>query len=110
MRRLLWLPVFCLIAIGGLFAVRGLRADVSELGNRPAPAALAADFSDLAEPALAKSDRLPINLVKPYRPVSTTLKEKTTVPVPAAQQVQTADDVVSWHWHEGSKVVRRRAH
>ena len=110
MLRLLWLPIVCLVTIGGLFAMRGLRANVSAPGDHPAPAALAADFSDLAEPALAKSDRLPVNLVKPDRPVSTTLKEETAVPVPAAQQVRTADDVVSWHWHEGSKVIRRRAH
>jgi hypothetical protein len=114
MRRLWWLSAFCLVAIDGLFAMRGLRADVSAPGNRSAPAALAADFSDLAEPALAKSDRLPINSVKIDRPAST-LKEEPVkpvraAPVSAAQQAQAADDIVSWHWHEGAKVVRRRAH
>ena len=57
MPRLIWLALFCLAGIGGLFAVRSVVA-VSTI-NLVSPKAIAADVTDVATPPLAKGDRLP---------------------------------------------------
>jgi hypothetical protein len=102
MQRLIWLALFCLAGIGGLFAVRSVVA-VSAI-NRATPEAIAADPTDVATP-LPKGDRLPSQFFD--RALPQTAVE--IVPTEAPKQSEVSkDDVVSWHWHEGSKVVRRR--
>jgi len=101
------LSIFCLAAIGSLLAIRTLRVDLNAVSHRTAPEAIAADFADLAKPPLAKSDRLPISLINSDQQPVTAVKIEKLAPVPASRQTEANEDVVSWHWHEGSKVVRR---
>src|ERR1700761_7113796 len=109
--RLVWLAVFCLVGIGGLFAVR------SALGVSPvlkyAPALVTVDPEDDSVP-LVKGDRLPSRFVESARPV-TTVETVKLIPTDAPKQPETPvkqtaaskDETVSWHWHEGGKVIRR---
>ena len=110
--RLVWLAVFCLAGIGGLFAVR------SALGVSPilkyAPALVTVDPEDDGVP-LVKGDRLPSRFIESAPPV-TAIETVKIVPIEAPKQQSSGDikqpeakDVVSWHWHEGGKVVRRRS-
>ena len=106
MPRLIWLALFCLAGIGGLFAIRSVVA-VSAI-NRVSPKAIAADVTDVATPPLAKGDRLPSQFFNRALPKSAVETVKIVPTEPPKQSEVLKDDVVSWHWHEGSKVVRRR--
>ena len=108
MPRLVWLALFCLAALGCLTVVRSLFwPGIAS----PVPPALASasDFLDLDEP-LAKGDRLPSHSIddNALRQVGLDALKKaaaaTIIPSPEAA----TDNVVSWHWREGSKIVRRR--
>jgi hypothetical protein len=107
MRRLIWRAIFCLVGIGGLFAVRSA-VGLSAIG-RAAPEATPADETDFATP-LAKGDRLPPPRMVDDNPIPKTAVEtvKIVPPDPPKQQDRSKDGIVSWHWHEGSKIVRRR--
>lgn len=82
--------------------------------GRAAPKAVAADLADLTPP-LAKGDRLPSRLFDNALPKTAV---ETTKIVPVEPPVQSTalrkqseiskEDVVVWHWHEGSKIIRRR--
>jgi hypothetical protein len=77
--------------------------------------AVAADVTDAENPPLAKSDRLPSRFFDRALP-KTTVQTAKIAPADVPKEPETAlklpeaskDDVVSWHWHEGAKVVRRR--
>jgi hypothetical protein len=106
MQRLLWLALFCLLGIGGLFAARTV-AGVTPGGRT----AVTADVTDAEKPLLAKGDRLPSPFFDRAVPKTTveTVKIIPKQPETALKQPEASkDDVVSWHWHEGAKVVRRR--
>jgi hypothetical protein len=104
--RLIWFGLFSLIAIGSFASVRLIKG--SDGVGPVLPAAIAAiDVTDAAPP-LPKGDRLPSPFFDgPPReiPVAAT----KVVPIETSPKMETSnDDIVSWHWHEGSKVVRRR--
>jgi hypothetical protein len=110
---MVWLALFCLAAIIGLAAVRSVVG--SNAPSRTMPAAIAADVSDAATP-LPKGDRLPSRFFdKPASastrapaPINPAVAPIKAAPMEAPKQAKANDDIVSWHWHQGSKVVRRR--
>jgi hypothetical protein len=105
MQRAVWLALFCLAGIGGLFSIRSV-VGVSKVSRAP-PEAASVEVIDVATP-LPKGDQLPSRFFDSTlpKPAVETVK---VVPTEAPKQPEAAkDDVVSWHWHEGSKVVRRR--
>lgn len=108
MQRAVWLALFCLAGIGGLFSLRSV-VGVSTIG-RTTPQAATADMIDVAAP-LPKGDRLPSRFFDSTLP-KPAIETVKIVPTETPKNSQASkDDVVSWHWHEGSKVVRhRRAH
>jgi hypothetical protein len=113
MQRLLWLALFCLLGIGGLFAARTVGGVTP--GARTAMKAVTADVTDAEKLSLVKGDRLPSQFFDRTLPKTTveTVKiaptDVTKEPGAALKQPEASkDDVVSWHWHEGAKVVRRR--
>jgi hypothetical protein len=113
MLRMVWLALFCLAAIGGLAVIRSVVGSSS--ATRPMPAAISADFSDAAPP-LPKGDRLPSRFFDKPVPTSTpavatinpTVATTKVDPPETPKQAKANDDIVSWHWHQGSKIVRRR--
>jgi hypothetical protein len=113
MQRLLWFALFCLVGIGGLFAARTVAGVTS--GGSTAMKAVAADVTDAEKPPLAKGDRLPSRFFDHALP-KTAVETVKIAPTDVPKEPETApkkpeaskDDVVSWHWHEGAKVVRRR--
>jgi hypothetical protein len=106
MLKLFWLSIFCLTAIGSLVAARTFAGMTTV--SRTAPEEIAADVTDITEPPLAKGDRLPTRLLEKAPPKST-MKIEKIAPIEVPQQTEAKNDIVSWHWHEGSKVVRRRS-
>ena len=114
MQRLIWLALLCVVGIGGLFVIRSLMGASAVSHRVPevvAPEVIAPVVTDDA-PALPKGDRLPSRFFDSAfdgalpKPAVETLK---IVPAEAPKPPEAAkDDVISWHWHEGSKVVRRR--
>jgi|SRR5581483_5516394 len=113
MSRVVWLALFCLAAIGGLAVIRSVVGSSS--ATRPMPADMAADVSDAA-PALPKGDRLPLRSFDKAAPPPDVITTNPAVATSAVAPVETAkrpeakakDDIVSWHWHQGSKIVRHR--
>ena len=104
--RIIWFALFSLAAVGGLATVRSVVG--SNVVDRTLPAAVAATgASDTALP-LPKGDRLPspfFNGAPREIPVVTVKVAPTENP----QKLEaTNDEIVSWHWHQGSKIVRRR--
>jgi len=106
MQRLILLAVFCLAGISGLLAIR-FAAGVTA-GVHGTPEAIAADVTDAATP-LPKGDRLPSRSFDEASSKTSVETVKIIPPeVPKQQSEASKDNIVSWHWHEGSKVVRRR--
>jgi hypothetical protein len=113
MLRTVWLAIFCLAAIGGVAVIRSIVGSSS--ASRALPAAISADISE-DTPALPKGDRLPSRFFDRTVPASTPAVatiNPAVVPIKAApaeapKQPPAKDDIVSWHWHQGSKIVRRR--
>jgi hypothetical protein len=120
MPRTVWFALICLISLSLLSTLR------SNIGARPLPgetAPVLAPYSDLpidAGPPLVKSDRL----ASPYfskpaaksggtvQKVSTlpgrTIFPKANQPGDAPSQLTTdANEVMTWHWHVGSKITKR---
>jgi hypothetical protein len=107
MKRLLWLALFCLLGIGALFAARTVAGMTA--ASRAAPKAVVSDMTDIETPPLAKSDRLPSRVIENALPKMAIDTIKIT-PTQAPQQSETPkDEIVSWHWHQGGKIVRHRA-
>jgi hypothetical protein len=109
MQRLLWLALFCLLGIGGLFAARTVVGVTP--GSSIAIKAVTADVADVEVAPLARGDRLPsvqsrsIDNALPKTAVDTV----TITPTQAPKQSETSkDEIVSWHWHQGGKIVRHR--
>jgi hypothetical protein len=102
MIRLLSLMVIGPAVVGSLLAVSGF-------ASKPpvAPEWIAADTAELTKQPLGKSDRLPSFFADRVAPRIAVEREKIT-PVKIAKEDDVKDDIVSWHWHEGSKVIRRR--
>jgi hypothetical protein len=115
MQKVVWLALFCAVGVGGLFVIR------SPLGvsasSRGVPEVTAADVVDVATP-LPKGDRLPSRFFDNPLPQPAVETVKIVPAEPSKQEPPkqetpkrseaARDDVVSWHWHEGSKVIRRR--
>jgi hypothetical protein len=106
MPRLVWLALFCLAALGCLTVVRSIAWPGAA---SPAPSRLSTDVLDLDVPP-AKGDRLPSRLIDniALRQVGLEALKRAVAPTAIPKPEATADNVVSWHWREGSKVVRRR--
>ena len=107
MHRLRWFALFSLLGITGLFAARTV-AGVTVI-KHSAPDAIAADATDIGELPLAKGDRLPspfLDGALPKTVVDTVKVTPTEAPQPAEAP---KNEIANWHWHEGSKIVRRRA-
>jgi hypothetical protein len=116
MARTDWLALICLVAVSVLFAVK------TSIGARVIPAGTAS-LADAAtapaiteEPPLAKADRLPSRYF-PATPSKTTLSTVGIMPTPEPEKAMpTASlsaprtenrEVTSWHWHSGSKIIKR---
>src|SRR5574337_744352 len=107
MQRLVWLALFSLLGISGLFAARTV-AGVTVI-KRGAPDAVAADVTDNDELPLAKGDRLPSPFLDGALPKTVVDTVKITPTEAPKQSEAPKHEIASWHWHEGSKIVRRRA-
>jgi len=112
MPRLILSAALCLAGIAGLFAVRTV-VGANAVTAVP-PKVITADTVDSATPPLSKSDRLPSRFFDtplPKTSVETVKILPTEIPKqptePPKLSEASKDDVVSWHWHEGSKVIRR---
>jgi hypothetical protein len=104
--RPIWFALFSLAAVGGLGMVRAILG--SQVADQTLRAAVAAtDASDTALP-LPKGDRLPSSFIDgaPREIPVVTVK---VAPTENPQKLEaTNNEIVSWHWHQGSKIVRRR--
>jgi hypothetical protein len=112
---MVWIAVFCLAALGCFTVIRS----IVRPGVAAAPASLASD--DIDTP-LAKGDRFPLIDSDILRQAGLDALKRSAVPtnvpepkaaadnvvIAAPKAAPAADEVVSWHWREGSKVVRRR--
>ena len=106
--RTVWLAVVCLVCVGALFALK------TSFGSSPKKTE-ASSFDttvviDRDQEPLAKAGRLDISYVQ-------SLPEKISVDtikiVPMKTEVkptEKATEVTSWHWHEGSKIIKRSDH
>jgi hypothetical protein len=107
MLRFVWLALICLCLVGALSVVRttiAARAVTEAVSPESADAATAQ--TDDAPP-LAKADKLPV-------PNSDVAKKIVTVvpiePAPAEKKTKAPakiEETTSWHWHEGSKIIKR---
>lgn len=107
MHRLRWFALFSLLVISGLFAARTV-VGVTTVDHL-ASDAVAADVTGVEQEPLAKGDRLPSPFLDGalLRTLVATVK---VTPTEAPQQAEAPkDEIANWHWHEGSKIVRRRA-
>jgi hypothetical protein len=110
MPRTIWLAVVCLLFLSALFALR------SSIGARPIVESTAAAPPAVVDdgPPLAKSDRLPsLDLDRTEAKASvSTVKIAPTPPAAngSPKKVEAAgerEEVTSWHWHAGSKTIKR---
>ena len=119
MPRTVWLALICLTSLGVLFTLRsniGARPLLSETAPVLAPSS-ALPIDD--RPPLVKSDRLPSPYNKPAAKSAGTVQNLSTVPgrtiSPKANQpgdvssqlTAEANEVMTWHWHVGSKITKR---
>jgi hypothetical protein len=104
--RLIWFALFGLAAIGALVSVRWING--SFVVHQTLPLARAANTTTDDAPALPKGDRLPspfFDKIPSEKPVATV----KAAPIEAPKKLESPnDDIVSWHWHQGSKIVRHR--
>lgn len=115
MARTVWFAFICLLAVSVLLAVKtGIGARVIPLGT--ASLADAATASAIYEkPPLAKADRLHLRqfLATPDTTVSTIEITPTPEPEKATPKAGVngsraeSQEVISWHWHAGSKITKR---
>jgi hypothetical protein len=103
--RPIWFALLSLAAVGGLATVRSIVG--SHVVRRTLTAAVAATDARDTLP-LPKSDRLP----SPFfdgAPREIPVVAVKVAPIEKSQKPEaTNDDIVSWHWHQGTKIVRRR--
>ena len=101
--RLIWFALFSLAAVAGLATVRSIVGPY--VVDRGLPAAVAA--TDTALP-LSKGDRLPSAFFD-GAPREIPVVAVKVAPIDNSQKPEaTNNDIVSWHWHQGTKIVRRR--
>jgi hypothetical protein len=114
MLRPICLALFCLGLVGALFAVRSTIA--TQATAEPVFAGLASEVipQDDDAPPLAKADKLPsVDLEAVKRtvsvvPIEVTPAEKKTNPAEKKlKEASKAEETISWHWHEGSKISKR---
>jgi hypothetical protein len=117
MPRTFWLALICLLAVSVLFAVRtGIGARLIPVATASLADAATASAID-EEPPLAKADRLPSRQfpAAPKKTVSTietapTLEPEKARPTASVSGPRTENrEVTSWHWHVGSKIIKRTA-
>jgi hypothetical protein len=107
MLRFVWLALVCLCFVGALSVVRTTIAAraVTEAVSPDSPGAAPAETDDA--PPLAKADKLPVAdpgvakklvTVVPIEPAPAEKKTKTPAKI---------EETTNWHWHEGSKVIKR---
>jgi hypothetical protein len=108
MLRTVWLALVCLICVGALSALR------TSFGNSPmkvkASSFDAAVGSEREQEPLAKADRLDLNYLRNAPEEISVDTINTSRPAPTAPEVklkEQATEVTSWHWHEGSKTIKR---
>lgn len=106
MLRTVWLALVCLICLGALFALR------TSFGSSPMkvkPSSFeAAAGSEREQVPLAKADRLDLNYLRNAPEEISVDTINTSRPAPTAPEVKLKDtEVTSWHWHEGSKTIKR---
>ena len=106
MQRMVWLALFCLAAVAGLVVVRSVVLGSSAISGA-LPVAVAAAVEDIAAP-LAKGDRLPSRFFDPDLSRTPVETRKIIPSEPQKKSESSKEDIVGWHWHEGSKIVRRR--
>jgi hypothetical protein len=99
LRRLSWM-VLAVASVSNIIAARGYASKAPI-----APEWIAADTTEL-RPPLAKSDRLPFFFADRTPPQI--VEPVTITPVEIVKGDQATDVIVSWPWHEGAKVTRRR--
>jgi len=113
MLRPIFLALFCLGLVGALFAVRSTiatRATAEPVFAGLAPEAIPQDDD---APPLAKADKLPsVDLEAVKRtvsvvPIEVTPAEKTNPAEKKPKEASRAEETISWHWHEGSKISKR---
>jgi hypothetical protein len=115
MPRTFWLALICLLAVSVLFAVRtGLGTRLISVATASADAATASAINE--EPPLAKADRLPSRyfLATPSKTTVSTIEvaptpepEKAGPTASVSGQRTENHEVTSWHWHVGSKIIKR---
>lgn len=107
MLRLIWLALFCLAALGGLSVVRSVIGPGA--AANPAPTTPATNLADFNKP-LAKGDRLGSHYMDngALRQAGLDALKNAVMSADSSKRDAAADNVVSWQWHEGSKIVRRR--
>jgi hypothetical protein len=123
MDRALWLAFGCLFAISILFVLR------TTIGAQVMPAATAfstqAPIASAEAPPLAKADRLALpyfdNSQKtivdrpqetiPDSPQASLVRENATATSSAnvSKSVAADREIISWHWHVGSKITKKTA-
>lgn len=122
MPRILWLAFFCFAALGCLSAIR-LTIGRGQAVSVPSRASDVADVGKV----FPKADRLPLRSdarerlrddfaeIDPrYQAGIVALKKAAAAPVLKPDGAanpkprEGADDVISWHWREGAKIIRKR--
>jgi hypothetical protein len=113
MPRTIWLALVCLLFLSALFALRtSIGARTISGSTDPAPPS-AIDNG----PPLEKSDKLPsLDLNRAEAKASVTTVKIAPAPREAKASAKTSEanhaagerkEVTSWHWHAGSKIVKR---
>jgi hypothetical protein len=114
MSRILWLALFCLAALGCLSVIRFTIGR----GQAVSLPSVASEVVDMGK-TLSKGDRLPFQATprENFEPGFVEIDKRReagllALKAAAAAALLTnesaADDVVSWHWREGAKIVRKR--
>ena len=102
---MIWLTLFCLAAVGCLTVVRWIMTPA--VSSRPSPMLTVVSEG---KTAATKGDRLPSSHVDDgaLRQAGLDALKNAVALSAISKRKSSSDDVVSWHWREGSKVVRRR--
>jgi hypothetical protein len=104
MFRGVWVALACLVCVGALFA---LKTSVGASVKKDASPFDTTVGTNADQEPLAKADRLDAALELPEKNVVSTTKI-----APAKSEVspsQKANEITSWHWHEGGKIAKRSA-
>jgi hypothetical protein len=119
MSRILWLALFCFASLGFLSMIKFTVGRGQAVGLP----SLASDVVDAGK-ASAKGDRLPLqtNVARPLENFTDdlieinarhqagllALKKAAAATASGLKPDGATDEVISWHWREGAKIVRKR--